>query len=48
MKTAKLKSSNCDFVCQGTAFMGVHVPSFACLGTQEQMEEFLCHVKSGA
>ena len=29
----------------GTAFVGIHVPSFACVARQDQLEDFLYHVK---
>lgn len=29
-------------------FVGVHVPSFACVGRQDQLDDFLQHVRSGS
>ena len=29
----------------GTSFIGIHVPSFACVARQDQLEDFLYHVK---
>ena len=31
----------------GTSFVGIHVPSFACVARQDQLEDFLYHVKEG-
>mmetsp|Transcript_70018 Transcript_70018/g.158304 ORF Transcript_70018/g.158304 Transcript_70018/m.158304 type:complete len:417 (+) Transcript_70018:106-1356(+) len=32
---------------RGTVFVGIHVPSFACVGRQDQLDDFLFHVKEG-
>eukprot|EP00618_Florenciella_parvula_P032161 CAMPEP_0119527804 /NCGR_PEP_ID=MMETSP1344-20130328/42137_1 /TAXON_ID=236787 /ORGANISM="Florenciella parvula, Strain CCMP2471" /LENGTH=365 /DNA_ID=CAMNT_0007567057 /DNA_START=215 /DNA_END=1309 /DNA_ORIENTATION=+ len=45
--TLYLSNAIRTLISEGVDFMGVHVPSFACLASQQQLDDFLYHVKEG-
>ena len=46
--TLYLSNAIRTLISEGVDFMGVHVPSFACLASQQQLDDFLYHVKEGS